>query len=168
MSSQNYYEVLQVPRTASAKAISAAYKKLARRYHPDHNPSPQATQIMQQINEAYAVLSHPQKRAVYDKGVLTRSSQAKIVVARMGAPVGIARKMQIRVDGDVVAKVGWGEAQTFALEPGRHTISVRLDAGTSPAVQFVCEAGSRLEFECGARSVFGSLFSSQAFYLRKR
>jgi len=46
--------------------IEAAYRRLARMYHPDLNPSPDAVPMMQRINEAYAVLHDPNKRSAYD------------------------------------------------------------------------------------------------------
>ena len=67
MDSKDYYEILQVSPSASAKAIAAAYRRLVRKYHPDTNPSPDATHRTQAINEAYDVLSDPVKRAEYDR-----------------------------------------------------------------------------------------------------
>ena len=66
---RDYYEVLGVPRTASADEIKRAYRKLARKLHPDLDPAAervQATQRFQEINEANEVLSDPEKRAKYD------------------------------------------------------------------------------------------------------
>lgn len=64
----NHYECLQVTQTASDAVIRAAYKTLAQRWHPDRNQSNQAEAEAQmtRINEAYAVLSDPVKRANYD------------------------------------------------------------------------------------------------------
>jgi curved DNA-binding protein len=66
---RDYYEVLGVPRHASAEEIKKAYRKLARKHHPDLQPPEsraQATERFQQINEAHEVLSDPEKRAKYD------------------------------------------------------------------------------------------------------
>ena len=63
----DYYAILQVHRTASKEVIDAAYRKLASKYHPDVSNSVEAAEIMKQLNEAYAVLSDPNKRAAYDK-----------------------------------------------------------------------------------------------------
>lgn len=51
MSSKNYYQTLQVDANASVEVIEAAYRRLARMYHPDLNPSPDAVPMMQRINE---------------------------------------------------------------------------------------------------------------------
>jgi DnaJ-class molecular chaperone len=67
---RDYYAVLGVPRTASTKDIKTAYRKLARKHHPDVNPgdgSKQAESLFKEIGEAYAVLSDPDKRKKYDR-----------------------------------------------------------------------------------------------------
>lgn len=63
----DYYEVLGVPRTASAEELQQAYRKLARRYHPDVNKAPDAADRFKEINEAYHVLADPETRAKYDR-----------------------------------------------------------------------------------------------------
>jgi curved DNA-binding protein len=63
----DYYAVLGVARSASAEEIRAAYRKLARKHHPDVDRSPGATERFQRINEAYEVLKDPEKHARYDR-----------------------------------------------------------------------------------------------------
>src|SRR5471030_3458600 len=64
----DYYQVLDVPKTASEKDIKNAYRKLARKYHPDLNPNDaEANKKFQQLNEANEVLSDPEKRKKYDQ-----------------------------------------------------------------------------------------------------
>lgn len=68
MAKRDYYEVLGVPRDASEADIKKAFRTLARKYHPDANPNdPQAEEKFKEINEAYSVLSDPEKRAMYDR-----------------------------------------------------------------------------------------------------
>lgn len=63
---KDYYAILGVPRNATQEEIKRAYKRLARQYHPDVNKSPEAEERFKEINEAYAVLSDPEKRKLYD------------------------------------------------------------------------------------------------------
>ena len=65
---RDYYEVLGVSKSADADAIKKAYRKLAKKYHPDVNKDdPTAQQRFQEITEAYGVLSDPKQKALYDK-----------------------------------------------------------------------------------------------------
>jgi curved DNA-binding protein len=68
MEYKDYYKVLGVPKTASEKEVKSAFRRLARQYHPDANPDdPQAEEHFKELNEAYEVLSDPDKRAKYDQ-----------------------------------------------------------------------------------------------------
>lgn len=64
---RDYYEVLGVPRTAKQDEIQRAYRKLARKYHPDVNKAADAEDKFKEINEAYEVLKDPDKRSKYDQ-----------------------------------------------------------------------------------------------------
>jgi molecular chaperone DnaJ len=68
-SKRDYYEVLGVPRSATEKELKAAYRKLARKFHPDVNPGDKtAEEKFKEVSGAFAVLSDPEKRAKYDRG----------------------------------------------------------------------------------------------------
>ena len=64
---RDYYEILEVSKTASTGEIKRAYRELARKYHPDMNKSPGAEEKFKEISEAYAVLSDENKRGIYDQ-----------------------------------------------------------------------------------------------------
>lgn len=63
---KDYYEVLGVPKSATQDQIKKAYRELALKYHPDRNKDKAATEKFKEANEAYAVLSDPEKRKRYD------------------------------------------------------------------------------------------------------
>ncbi|QYJ04652.1 molecular chaperone DnaJ [Nocardioides panacisoli] len=65
---QDLYELLGVDRNADEDAIKKAYRRQARKLHPDVNPDPEAQEQFKQVSTAYEVLSDPDKRAAYDRG----------------------------------------------------------------------------------------------------
>lgn len=72
---KNYYDILQVNRNASPEIIEKAYKTLAKKYHPDlqtEENKKQSEEILKKINEAYEILSNPEKKQAYDELLLER------------------------------------------------------------------------------------------------
>lgn len=100
MDKRDYYEVLGVSRNASEKEIKSAYRKLAKKYHPDSNQGNQdAENKFKEASEAYSVLSDPEKRKQYDQfgfaafdetagaGAAGRMPVAHMVEARIAAAI---------------------------------------------------------------------------------
>lgn len=100
MDFKDYYKVLGVERTASDDEVRKAYRKLARKYHPDVSKEPDAELKMRDLNEANDVLRDKEKRAAYD-ALADR-------VARGGSP-----------DGDFRPPPGWDEGFEFHRGPGQ-------------------------------------------------
>ena len=67
-----HYKVLMLAEIADQEIISTVYRKLAQRFHPDVDPSPEAARQMAAINEAYATLRDPEKRRKYDEWLASR------------------------------------------------------------------------------------------------
>lgn len=67
MTARDYYDILGVGRNASPDEIKSAFRNLARKHHPDVNKASDAEAVFKEMNEAYAVLSDPEKRAAYDR-----------------------------------------------------------------------------------------------------
>ena len=68
------YATLGIPQGASEQQVRQAYRRLAKRYHPDLHPSAAMTERMQRVNEAWELLSSPVRRASYDADFATRGS----------------------------------------------------------------------------------------------
>lgn len=76
MSQKDYYGIMNVKRDASEKEIKTAYRRLARKYHPDLNKEPGAEEKFKELGEAYDVLKDPEKRKLYDQyGTVDGTSQ---------------------------------------------------------------------------------------------
>jgi curved DNA-binding protein len=87
---KDYYKVLGVPKSATEKEIKQAYRKLARKYHPDVNPGDRGAESrFKDIGEAYDVLSDPEKRARYDQLGANWQQYERFARARAGAPGGV-------------------------------------------------------------------------------
>lgn len=75
---KNYYDILQVNKNASPEIIEKAYKTLAKKYHPDlqsEENKQSSEEILKEINEAYEVLSNPEKKQPYDASLLQEESR---------------------------------------------------------------------------------------------
>lgn len=132
----DYYELLEVSKDADADTIKKSYRKKARTYHPDVNSAPDAEEHFKKINEAYDVLSDPQKRSNYD-----RFGQA-------GGPSGFGGGGQQYYDmSDMYSSVDLGDlfsAFFGGVSGSRGGASVRLEGrDMTMSVQITLEEAAR-------------------------
>jgi len=86
---QDYYEILGIKRDAKPEEIKKAYRRLARKYHPDVNPGDKAAEErFKAMSEAHDVLSDPKKRAVYDRFGQYSENLADAAARGAGGPTG--------------------------------------------------------------------------------
>ncbi len=127
---QDLYAVLGVPSGAAPETIRAAYRRLAREYHPDHNTSPNATEQMACLNAAYAVLREPGRRAAYDRLRSPRPAEAA-----GGAPGALPRHQ---------GQEGYAVVRRDAPASGVEIASAQAQRGESPVVFWVLAGLSAL------------------------
>ena len=103
----DYYELLGVPRKASVKDIRAAYRKLARKYHPDLNPGDKtAEEKFKQIQEAYEVLSDTKKRQTYDQFGFNVPGSGRHAASGAGYGGGLRRRTFISISAASISARG--------------------------------------------------------------
>lgn len=85
MSQCTLYEMLMVHPTADIEIITAVYRRLAKRHHPDRDRGPGASARMAELNEAFAILSDPSKRARYDRSLRNEMPNASRAAAAAGS-----------------------------------------------------------------------------------
>ena len=150
MASKDYYQILGLGKNASLDEIKKAFRKLAVKYHPDKNPGDkEAEEKFKEINEAYAVLSDPEKKAQYDRfgsaGFHQRYSQEDIF---RGFDVG-----------DLFKDMGFGTDDIFSRLFGGgahpHHRGFRYNVGRQPGEDFTMEVtiSFRDAFSGGERRV---------------
>ncbi len=165
---KDFYEILGVSRSSSQKEIQSAFRKLARKLHPDVNPGDrEAEQRFKEISEAHDVLSDPQKRKLYDRyGANWQAAANAGVNPDQAGPFGTGRAGYQRVDtstledllggvggsrggfGDIFSSIfgGRGGSANQAAAESEGTIEVTLqEAFNGTARQVVTPDGRRLE-----------------------
>ncbi len=177
----DYYELLEVERTADDKTLKSAYRKLAMKYHPDKNPGCSESEAkFKAISQAYDCLKDPQKRAAYD-----RYGHAAFEQGGMGGGPGAGDFGDI---GDIFESIfgsasgGGGRQQARRGADLRYDMEVSLDeafhgktAEIEIEVSRTCEpcAGSGAEPGTGARSCgtcggHGKVRAQQGFFVVER
>jgi curved DNA-binding protein CbpA len=140
----DYYRVLGVSQDATTPEIRRAYRRLARRHHPDRNPKPDGPERFRAVAEAYAVLNDPARRARYDhtlqppaqrdppratpavltrRGVLELSAREARRAATMPLTLATTDGMTIVLP----AGIADGDQITIAVPEGRAVLTVRVN-----------------------------------------
>jgi curved DNA-binding protein CbpA len=123
----DFYETLQVSPRADAEVIEAAYRVLARRYHPDRDPSPGATERMARINQAWEALGQPETRERYD-----RERLAAHVSPNGNASASVAGGPELALSPDRLAlALRRGEARTVTVAVQTDLPGIRVDAAVT-------------------------------------
>jgi curved DNA-binding protein CbpA len=130
-----FYKVLMLAEIADEEIISTVYRKLAQRYHPDHDPSPEAARRMAEINEAYATLKDGGKRRAYDEWLASRRDRRRtdrLVVRQGDVPFGAAGAPVGPPQGSVIdfgRYSGWTLGQIRRRDPEFLEWLMRVPAG---------------------------------------
>ncbi|NLD73052.1 MAG: DnaJ domain-containing protein [Chloroflexi bacterium] len=135
MPHRTYYRVLQVDPEAEPEVIQSAFRRLARKYHPDVNKSPDAVRRMQEINEAYEVLRDPSRRRAYDAQLTAERSRAE----------HSARGTQARNPAEHVRQAGTSGRQASAGDAEAHPRNDRNEPRDEPLpdIPLRCEGCGR-------------------------
>src|SRR5689334_15498350 len=127
---KNYYQVLGIPRDASAGQIKRAYRKLIKACHPDVNASPQSIEWTRELNEAYATLADPKARTSYDLDLGLGPDWG-----RPAPPESSARS----------APSARTEGPAAGPRPPESGPRVQADAAPAPEINFYCDHCNRTD-----------------------
>lgn len=136
---RDLYQLLQVDPAAEQEVVQAAFRRLASKYHPDKNPSEDAHRRMQELNEAYAVIGDPARRAAYDR-------QRQIALAAQRRAEDEAR---YRADADRRAEAARQRKEQMAAQ--RRADNQRREADQAASAQRRAEYEQRIREQMAAQ-----------------
>jgi len=136
----NYYDVFNIPPTASSKEINDTHRELAKKYHPDINSSDDAHEKMTMLNEAYEVLSDRSKREQYDNKLKMNFEQAQS--SQTASPIVKRANMRYGTEHH--------ESRTEKAEMLRKKAEARLKAEEAERMMRTAQAKKRAEEEAKA------------------
>jgi curved DNA-binding protein len=163
---KDYYQTLGVKKDATEKEIKQAFRKLAKKYHPDANPDdPTAEAKFKEINEAYEALNDPEKRKLYDQFGTTNPNQAY-----QQSPYGNGQRVYTNVDDVDFSSIfdqffgggGFGRSGRGAYQPqaaGRdieQEVSISLREAYSGTQRIITKDGRRLKANIPAGATTGT------------
>ena len=134
MAKQDYYEILGIKRDAKPEEIKKAYRRLARKYHPDVNPGDKAAEErFKLMSEAHDVLSDPKKRSVYDRFGQYSENLADAAARGAGPSAAVARRRVL------ISRVLTGAAR----QPVRRRLAAAVSATSLPICLAVAQRKRR-------------------------
>jgi DnaJ-class molecular chaperone len=135
VSTANHYDTLGLDRRCTTMQVRAAYRRLVKQHHPDVNHTePEATRRVQALNTAYATLSDPVRRAVYDRELDGDNSAAPAVPG--GRPRDIAQDAMLRVEEFIRGTVLTIRVNDPANPHGSESYELEVPPETAPSTKF--------------------------------
>lgn len=136
---RTYYDILGVPKTATAADIKKAYRQAALKYHPDRNPNdPTAQERFREAAEAYEILSDPERRKIYDQYGSDSGKRSQQAEQQPQAEYAPPHQQPSDIMEELYIELGWRMVKDY----GRHVPADAFDA----MFQEELEAGIHLPF----------------------
>ncbi len=155
---QNHYETLGLSMHATQEAIRRRYRELVRQYHPDVNPSPQAKEKFLQIQEAYQVLSDPERRRHYD--ALLRLRMGEPPSARYSQPRTASRSHAAEPSRSQQSRASADELRRVILQAERAFLQGRMQ----DALYWAKQATRLAPRHAKGHEIIGDVYRTQGHY----
>jgi curved DNA-binding protein CbpA len=154
MNKLTYYDLLQTTENADAETITVVYRSLIKRHHPDVSTNPKANDIAQKLNQAYAILSDPVRRAKYD-GELRRTSQHGPKPARRETAESSGGSQADAIRRHVIRRCISPSRNRQVSEITIRAGAVHNEMGLNQRIPNVCQllGGEKLAIEAGIRLI---------------